>query len=99
MYFDKFEQKKSPSEMTRLEVILDFIVFIGVSAGYVIQVGRLSFRENKAIKTRTCFFKDECDEDDFMVSLIYFFFCLLHGKRVSLINLIQELMIIQQYFL
>lgn len=38
--FDKFDQqqKKHPSEMTRWDVIIDFIVFIGVSAGYVIQV-------------------------------------------------------------
>lgn len=36
--FDNFDQKKPASEMTRFEVFVDFLVFIGVSAGYVIQV-------------------------------------------------------------
>lgn len=36
--FDNFEQKKPASEMTRFEVFIDFIVFLLVSAGYVVQV-------------------------------------------------------------
>lgn len=37
--FDKFDHKKAPSEMTKWDVIMDFIIFIGISAGYVIRVG------------------------------------------------------------
>ena len=36
--FDKFDQKKPVSEMTRLDVIKDFVIFILISAGYVIRV-------------------------------------------------------------
>lgn len=37
--FDKFDHKKPPSEMTKWDVIIDFFIFIGISAGYVIRVG------------------------------------------------------------
>jgi hypothetical protein len=44
--FDKSDQQKPASEMTRLDVIIDFFVFIGISAGYVIQVC-LMIRQNQ----------------------------------------------------
>lgn len=39
--FDKFDHKKPPSEMTKWDVIIDFVVFIAISAGYVIRVRTL----------------------------------------------------------
>lgn len=35
---DKFDHKKPASDMTKWDVFLDFIVFIFISAGYVIRV-------------------------------------------------------------
>jgi hypothetical protein len=64
--FDKSDQQKPASEMTRFDVIIDFFMFLGTSAGYIIQVCRLIIltSSTNVILIKTRFLKDKENDDD-----------------------------------
>jgi len=60
MFADRFENKKPSSQMSKLDCVIDFFVFLLVSLGYCIEVSYSAIR--------MIFFQRSLHVDDIMMS-------------------------------